>query len=342
MNDARREAVRGTLAAFGVELSDQKVDDVIFSAHAAGARREAATDTRPLDARLEHELEQYRRTPNGVVGGEMLFEFCRDNLLPALRAAAHAADAPKVDGPHYYQSADQLIADLEPKDEFLTWCVGELRRYDDLSKQSLSRNDTRNYEIQRAKWNVFERAVGEYKGAKSWNAVHVPAHHFEFTDACALTLASSSKPGYKTLSIFEDETTLKIRLTPVAKSALARTIEDAPAHDDALADQLDELASDLEGSIEAHRKQFGDYIDGNRSTIIVEHQLNKRDLGEEPRLLRNAAAALRRRAHPERVSEKMVEAATVAWTTPGLSSHLPERMEAAIEAALKASAEDAG
>ena len=52
--------------------------------------------------------------------------------------------------------------------------------------------------------------------------------HFEFTDECALTMRPSSKPGYETLSIYEGETALKIRLTPEAKDALAATIAPFP------------------------------------------------------------------------------------------------------------------
>jgi hypothetical protein len=52
--------------------------------------------------------------------------------------------------------------------------------------------------------------------------------NFEFTDECALTLHPSSKPGYETLSIYEGETALKIRLTPEARLALAMTVEAEP------------------------------------------------------------------------------------------------------------------
>lgn len=52
----------------------------------------------------------------------------------------------------------------------------------------------------------------------------VAAQHFEFTDACALTLAPSSKPGYETLSVYEGETAMKVRLTPEARSALHDTV----------------------------------------------------------------------------------------------------------------------
>jgi hypothetical protein len=60
-----------------------------------------------------------------------------------------------------------------------------------------------------------------------------------------------------------------------------------------LADDLDEFALDMERTILDHRLRFADYIEGDRSVAIVEYQLNKRNLGEESRLLRAAAAALR-------------------------------------------------
>jgi hypothetical protein len=60
---------------------------------------------------------------------------------------------------------------------------------------------------------------------------------------------------------------------------------------EAIADDLEGLAADLEYTVNAHREANANWIrdGGKRSVAIVEYQLNKNDLGEEEGLLREAA-----------------------------------------------------
>lgn len=59
-----------------------------------------------------------------------------------------------------------------------------------------------------------------------------------------------------------------------------------------LAAQARELAADIQSSIDAHVKYFGAYVRDGYSSAIIEHQLNRRNVGEEPRMLKEAADAL--------------------------------------------------
>jgi hypothetical protein len=65
-----------------------------------------------------------------------------------------------------------------------------------------------------------------------------------------------------------------------------------------LATRLRDEAEDLEATIVEHTKRFGAYVHEENgrvySSAIIEYQLNRRDVGDEPRLLRAAADELDR------------------------------------------------
>lgn len=59
-----------------------------------------------------------------------------------------------------------------------------------------------------------------------------------------------------------------------------------------IASELLDLANDMETTIAEQRKAFPVYGDQRSVPYIIDFQLSRRNVGEEPRLLREAAAAL--------------------------------------------------
>ena len=70
-----------------------------------------------------------------------------------------------------------------------------------------------------------------------------------------------------------------------------------------LVKRLEDFAVELAECVEEHKERFADWIrdDGKRSVTIVEYQLSKNDLGQEARLVAEAADALQ--ASEERIAD---------------------------------------